>query len=275
MTSGYVYMLFPEVPERDAHGATAVLYADIRRTLQVPMVNLIYRHMAAIPECLPWAWGILREHYASAAMAAGIQSVVGSAQAQRSPWGPSLVCASDRERDDVREIAQYYNAGNAANLIALLALRLAGARGIPQAGGTAPEIVLAETTPAPRPIRRIETLEPALAAHIRRTAAAQDTQGLGIIPSMYLHLAGAPSVTSCVLSGVDSALANGTLEHDARRVRAAGLQAAAALAPRLTQRGDACPDPSLGRLFAALDTFTEHTIPEMLVVGGQIVKTLA
>lgn len=267
-------MLFPEVPERDAHGAIALLYADIRRTLQVPMVNLIYRHMATIPDCLPWAWGILREHYGSTAMAVGIQSVLGSAQAQRSPWGPSLACASDSERDDVREIAQYYNAGNAANLIALLALRLAVERGIPRAGGGEPEIVLAETPPAPRPIPRIDNVEQDLAAHIRRTAAAQDTQGVGIIPSMYLHLATAPSVLRGVLIGVDRALADGTLQHDAGLVRDAALQAAAALAPSLCARGAACPKLILGRLLAAVDTFTGHTIPEMLVVGGQIVKTL-
>ena len=239
------------------------------------MVNLIYRHMATIPDCLPWAWGILREHYGSTAMAVGIQAVLGSAQAQRSPWGPSLVCASDSERDDVREIAQYYNAGNAANLIALLALRLAVERGIPRAGGGEPEIVLAEASPAPRPIHRIDTVEPALAAHIRRTAAAQDTQGVGIIPSMYLHLAAAPSVLGSVLTGVDGALADGTLEHDADLVRDAALKAAAALASSLFVRGTACPEPSLGRLLAAVDTFTGHTIPEMLVVGAQIVRTLA
>lgn len=275
MTEGYPEMLFPEVAERDARGAIALLYADIRRTLQVPMVNLIYRHMAAIPDCLPWAWGILREHYGSTAMAVGVQSVLGSARAQRSPWGAFLVCASDSEQDDVREIAHYYNAGNAANLIALLALRLAVERGIPQAGRDEPKIVLAETLPAPRPIHRIDTLEPALAAHIRRTAAAQDTQGVGIIPSMYLHLAAAPSALRGILTGVDRALADGTLEHDAGVVRDAALQAATALAPSLFARGEACPEPGLDRLLAAVDTFTGHTIPEMLVVGGQIVKTLA
>ena len=92
---------------------------------------------------------------------------------------------------------------------------------------------------------------------------------------MYLHLAAAPSVLRSVLTGVDRAIADGTLEHDAGLVRAAALRAAAALAPSLSARGEACPEPSLGRLLAAVDTFTGHTIPEMLVVGGQIVKTLA
>lgn len=59
----------PAIAEADAIGDTAALFADIRATLGVPVVNLIWRHLATIPEALPWAWSTLKPHYASGVIA--------------------------------------------------------------------------------------------------------------------------------------------------------------------------------------------------------------
>src|SRR3546814_2598626 len=42
----------------------AALYDDIRRTLNVPFVNLVWRHLATIPGALPWTWAAVRPLYA-------------------------------------------------------------------------------------------------------------------------------------------------------------------------------------------------------------------
>nr|NKB46120.1 hypothetical protein [Alphaproteobacteria bacterium] len=55
----------PEIKEGDAVGETAALYDDIRAVIGVPMVNLIFRHMATVPGCLLWAWGTVRPPYIS------------------------------------------------------------------------------------------------------------------------------------------------------------------------------------------------------------------
>ena len=39
----------PSIREADATGDIAVLYDDIRATLGVPVVNLIWRHLAVLP----------------------------------------------------------------------------------------------------------------------------------------------------------------------------------------------------------------------------------
>jgi hypothetical protein len=39
----------PAIPEEDASGDIATLYADLRATLGVPFVNLIWRHLATHP----------------------------------------------------------------------------------------------------------------------------------------------------------------------------------------------------------------------------------
>ena len=51
---------FREVSEAKAAGETAVVYGEIRRTYAVPYVSSLFRHLAAYPGLLPWAWRALR-----------------------------------------------------------------------------------------------------------------------------------------------------------------------------------------------------------------------
>ncbi|MEE1557508.1 MAG: hypothetical protein V1262_16425, partial [Alphaproteobacteria bacterium] len=60
----------PAIAEAEATGEVAALYADIRATLGVPVVNLIWRHLAIFPGALPWAWGSLKPLYADDSIAA-------------------------------------------------------------------------------------------------------------------------------------------------------------------------------------------------------------
>lgn len=49
--------------ETDARGEAATIFADIRQTLGVGVVNLIWRHLAVMPGALPWAWNTLKPLY--------------------------------------------------------------------------------------------------------------------------------------------------------------------------------------------------------------------
>lgn len=60
----------PAIAETSGTGVVAELFADIRGVLGVEVVNLIWRHLATIPNALPWAWGMLRPLYADGAIAA-------------------------------------------------------------------------------------------------------------------------------------------------------------------------------------------------------------
>ena len=53
--------LLPEIREGDAPREIELIYADIRRSMRLPLVNLIYRHFATIPGVLPHIWGWVRE----------------------------------------------------------------------------------------------------------------------------------------------------------------------------------------------------------------------
>ncbi len=62
--------LLPEVAERDAPPKIAAIYDEMRRFTRLPLVNLIYRHLATIPGALPWAWGLLRPAFADGSLEA-------------------------------------------------------------------------------------------------------------------------------------------------------------------------------------------------------------
>ena len=54
-----------ELAERDATGAIAVIYDEIRRFCAVPYVSSMQRHLATRPGWLEWVWAVLRPAFAS------------------------------------------------------------------------------------------------------------------------------------------------------------------------------------------------------------------
>jgi hypothetical protein len=54
-----------ELMERDATGATATIYDEIRRFCAVPYVSSMQRHLATRPGWLEWVWAALRPAFAS------------------------------------------------------------------------------------------------------------------------------------------------------------------------------------------------------------------
>ena len=65
----------PTLPESEATGRAAALYADIRDVLGVPVVNLIWRRLAHFPGALEWAWGAVRPLYAGGAADAAAAAI--------------------------------------------------------------------------------------------------------------------------------------------------------------------------------------------------------
>ena len=55
----------PAITEAAATGETAAIFADLRATLGVNVVNLIWRHIATFPGALPWAWASVKPAYVS------------------------------------------------------------------------------------------------------------------------------------------------------------------------------------------------------------------
>ncbi len=52
-----------EIPEKEARGKVAEIYDDIRKTLDMSMVNTIWRNLALKEEVLRWVWYSLKPIY--------------------------------------------------------------------------------------------------------------------------------------------------------------------------------------------------------------------
>jgi hypothetical protein len=50
----------PEIRENEAPQEIALLYDDMKRCMRLPVVNLVYRHLATMPGALHWVWGAVR-----------------------------------------------------------------------------------------------------------------------------------------------------------------------------------------------------------------------
>ena len=116
----------PEIKENAARGEIATLFADIRRSLAVENVNLIYRHFAAIDGALPTVWALLRPYFVNGEIATAAQDSfenyrlgdnitlsLGAAQLKR------------LEKSEITRILDFYLTTNPMNLHALEILRFA------------------------------------------------------------------------------------------------------------------------------------------------------
>lgn len=204
----------PEVSEGAATGEMAAIYADIRALLGVPMVNLIYRHMAAFPGLLPWAWGSVRPAVTDGTIPAAARTLAAEVALR-----PVAVLAEpvlrvlgvgESAHRHITAILDAYNLANPCNLlITATLLRLAAVAedrtpaSDPPPGATAP----APAAPAARAPDASAAAGGSAAADlgppmVAPAAMAPDVAALvgglpaepGIVPSLYRHLANWPQL---------------------------------------------------------------------------------
>ena len=183
----------PTLPESEAAGAAAALYADIRDVLGVPVVNLVWRRLAFFPGALEWAWGAARPLYAGgAADAAAAEIRARTPLPDLPPWPCGMLSAMGlgaAETGAVLRVLASYDRGNRLNLAALGALLLAlegapAGGSVPAAGGGARAAVEGALPPLPA----MEALSP----DVRALVLALNELGNGgdtVVASLYRHLA--------------------------------------------------------------------------------------
>jgi hypothetical protein len=116
----------PAITEDEATGEVAELYADIRKTLGVPLVNLIWRNLATMPGALPWAWLSVKPLFETGQIRNEAIALIEGQQLPSVPLLPSTTLRAvgvDAQAEGViRGILESYNRTNPINLVALCAL---------------------------------------------------------------------------------------------------------------------------------------------------------
>ncbi len=115
------------VTEAQAPPQTRAIYEDIKSTLGVALVNLVWRHLAIKPSVLRWSWNTLKPHYAQHAIPEAAWSLRCSVKPPLlNPLSPQELAHITREAGNVAvldAVLHTYERGNAQNLVAMCFLQ--------------------------------------------------------------------------------------------------------------------------------------------------------
>jgi hypothetical protein len=263
---------FPEIHPLNASPEIAAIYADIRAVSGLSMVNLIWRHFAALPGILEWAWKGVRPLVASQELLEARKRLINAIELPTLPpvnaeaWRAAGV--SGAELTAFRDMMADYVRGNSTNIIILTALRLRleGINHAPSAFTAAPAPVA--MTPA-APLPRIDTLDPTLSSAIRALAQRHEGAEGGIIPSLYLELARWPALTDTFPQWLGALYEPSAMRAARESTCRAAEREALTLLPAL----DLAP-LSVAEMRPALERFTRLIIPDLTPVCVAVQRLL-
>lgn len=256
----------PAVVEAQATGEIAEIFADIRATYRIGVVNLIWRHLAHFEGALPWAWASVKPLYVSGHVAAAADALRAGRPLPAAPAVPAAAWACiGLDPAPVRDVIAAYDRSNPMALAALTLLRESTEPGFAAEGEPrAPHF----TQEAPIPLPALLDLD-AMPPHAAEMVLALNTMGSTaqrpILASMYRHLAHWPGALALAHGVLAPLHARGELQAAiaaTRNLARAEARRMAGLLPRLP------PPPDLPRVNAALDGFTQDAIGRMVVNGG-------
>ncbi len=268
----------PEIREADAPPAIAMIYAEIRRAFRIPLVNLIYRHLATIPGALPWAWGILQNPVTSGSLDEARQRITAlqpTLETSTLTAAPGSAEIDGPATTEIATLLDVYDRSNLLNLIGLTAVRkvieggLAGELGeLPFGRSDTAEVPHEDSVLAIPPLPKLAELPHGSAGLVRALAACHGGHASGVVPSLYLHLAHWPVILAAARDRLPPLFADGSLARDRDAICRLTEIEAAALLPQM--RGAAPPAQAVPAMRRALDTFTRGVIPEMIVIGAAL-----
>ena len=247
---------FPAIAESAATGETAALFADIRTTVGVRVVNLVWRHLATIDGALPWAWQAVKPLY--------LQGIADRAvlDFRREMTLPALGSLDGPEPATVDAVLASYDHSNTVNLFTLGALvaRLRGDvadSGVPEQGPRlpAPDVELP-------PLASEADVLPEVWQRVLRLNRFGDRPEPLILASMYRHLAHAPDF----LQRLEAALAPAQADRSLDRAIVANRQTAQRRARALARAIPADRPRLAEKIEASVSAFVEHAIGKMVTI---------
>jgi len=256
----------PAVVEAQATGEIAEVFADIRATYRIGVVNLIWRHLAHFDGALPWAWASVKPLYVSGHVAAAANALRAGRPLPDAPAVPDAAWACiGLDPAPVRDVIAAYDRSNPMALAALTLLRESTELGF-TAEGTPRPPYFADEAPIPLPVLLdLDAMPPHAAAMVLALNALGSTAERPILASMYRHMAHWPGALALAHGVLAPLHARGELQHAIAATRDLARSEArrmASLLPRLS------PPPDLPRVNAALDGFIQDAIGRMVVNGG-------
>lgn len=268
------------VTEVDAVGETAAVFDDLRTTLGLPFVNLIWRHLATIPGALPAIWRTVKPLYGSTVLHERVAGVEADARAVALDALPAHVWdalgVGSGDRRVVAAVIDDYNHANSVNFLVITtvaALLRDGGTG----RRTADRPLVVAVRPSPTARTATPPLPPASALTAELRALVDDCDQLGRLgpgvahASLYRHLALWPPFLATAYVSLLPLHRDGVLRTTQHRLLDRGREAAAGdLLPLLGTDllDEALQGEARRAARAAVDEFASLMIGRMVVTGA-------
>lgn len=271
--------LLRELPEAEVSGNALNIYAEIKSLCGVPMVALIYRHLATIPGALEWAWALLRPVMVAGLVQERAWELAGRADIPPTPSIPraALRVAGIMATDEttIAAVLDAYDRANPINILAVrcLSLHLHGL------AGNATDCPGVRHWCAPRVLAPLpamispQNMDPAVRELVLLLTNRGESKASRIWPSLYRHLARWPNMLGFAAVIVTPEFP--AIDAAAGRLREEVVLAAAELTRLMAPPPNIDPPIAAHReqLLSAIDSFTLR-IPEMVVIGGLLRRAM-
>lgn len=264
-----------ELHEQDAPADIRAIYGEIRRLTGVPMVALIWRHLATIPGALPNAWSSVAPVLRSGLLQETAWRITVDARlpALQPPTRPRLsrMGIDDAARDAVVTVLDAYNRANPVNMLCVNVLLARLMR--PDGQALAPDVFLWDV---PSPIGALpRMIAPAempreLRATLEGLSGLEPGTGAPTIPSLYRHLVPWPGFIDWLAAALRPCISDGSVGRAVVAIQNRMSREAEALVvhvpPALALQAHPEAKTALTR-FSSL-------IPEMIVIGRMLRETM-
>jgi hypothetical protein len=247
---------FPAIAEAVASGETAELFADIRATVGVRVVNLVWRHLATMDGALPWAWTAVKPLYQQGMVD---QAVVGFRQTMAVPV---LATLAGNDPASVDAVLASYDHSNTVNLFSLGALVTwmhgeGALQGLPPSGPRLPAPDVTLPALASESDVATETWQ-----RVLRLNRFGDAERPLILASMYRHLAHAPAFLARLEAALAAVQADGSLDRAIATNRDAAHRSSRLLARAIVAERP----PRAGDIERSVSAFVTHAIGKMVTI---------
>ena len=281
------------ISEQEADPIVTAIYADIKETLGVPFVNLIWRHLATIPNGLSMTWSLAKPLYVSKVLNDSARALRKQTTLVDSltPWPDSVRTTLGLSDQDKREIVFLLEDYGHANSRALLVLSYLHASLTAELlSGNAVEHKGANPSALIDPLAQVEQNKSSLIKPARPLPATADlstsvaelvkilnTFGESIPspaePSLYRHLSYWPSFLAAFWLSVEPMERGGLLVREAIDMQERASSTVSHWKPAACAQLAIAPD-SVSQVLNSLDHFTYAVIGRMIVHGDMMKRMI-
>lgn len=254
------------IVEADARGEIADIFVDIRATLGVGVVNLVWRHLATMPGALQWVWAAAKPLYLGPAPLAADDLRRSMDMPSITPFSGDTLASAGLDNGAcaaIRNVLDSYHHTNALALVVLSAILISVERkdnsaprlsAVEVAGKPMPPMVLPRLTP-------INEMAPSLVRLIEELNRFGEDSDPTLVASMYRHLSHWPSYLALTRTLLAPLHYGGDLRRLVANAREVGERYGRSLSPVVLST----PPSELiaSQAIAAVRRFATHPIARM------------